>query len=182
MLTLRRSRARIQRREVERVSPEEQVRRWEAMEENLDRLDLARLRERWPLGGGGQGPRDLAVLEDAATAREAVRLEQEMARITAERQRLGLEGDGGPNVLERASRYLAAIPGGQRGSGRNVDAFKVAVAMVRGWALDEGVALSLLEREYAPRCRPAWTHRELVGFVRRASRATRTGYGWLLAR
>lgn len=178
---MRRSRARIQRREVERVSPEEQDRRWAAMLDNLEALNLARLRERWPLDGGGEGPRALAILADAAKAREAARLAQETARITAERKRLGLEAaGGGSDVLERASRYLAAIPGGSSGQGRSNGAFGVAVALVRGWALPEGVALSMLEREYAPRCKPRWTHRELVGMVRRASRATRTGYGWLL--
>lgn len=166
----------IPRPEVERVSPEEQARRMAAILDNLDQLDRARLRARC---ASGEAQRDRATMGAAAARAEAVRLEAQLQRIEAER---GEAGPGAGDVEKRASAYLAAIEGGSRGAGNSLGAaaFRAALALVRGWALSEDAALTMLEREYAPRCSPPWTHRELLGMVRRASMATRTGYGWLL--
>jgi hypothetical protein len=54
--------------------------------------------------------------------------------------------------------------------------------VVRGFALDEGAALALLESEYAGRCKPALPRRELAGMVRRATRAGHPPWGYLLER
>lgn len=147
-----------------------------AWEERCDGAALARLRGRC---ASGEAADDLAAL-DAQLAREAAgRAAEQLQRIAAERVRLGLdgpaEGRGKADPASRASRYLASISADSSGQ-----AFAAAVALVRGFALDEGAALGLLEREYAPRFHRALPRRELVGMVQRAARASRTGYGYLL--
>jgi hypothetical protein len=122
----------------------------------------------------GESMRDLAVLDEMRARAERDRHAAELARIAAERARLvGKQTDAG-DVTARASSYLAAM-GAESGG-----AWKAALALVRGFALDEGAALGLLATEYAPRYHRALPRAELIGMVRRASRATRTGYGWLL--
>jgi hypothetical protein len=86
------------------------------------------------------------------------------------------------DLAVRAAAYLDAMPpsiAGQRGH----DAlWAAAVAMVRGFDLDEGDALDLLEHVFNPRCLPPWSRRELQHKVRSASRADRAGRGYLLRR
>jgi hypothetical protein len=86
------------------------------------------------------------------------------------------------DAFARASAYIAASPGGVSGDQRNPTAFGVVLRVVRGFALDEHVALDLLASEYAPRCKPSLARRELAGMVRRATRSHSPEWGYLLHR
>lgn len=140
-----------------------------------DVVPLARLQAR---SASGEMAADFAVLDAIEARVRAARDAANVKRIAEERARLGLDapGRGGGDPVGRASRYLATLDGDSSAS-----AFRAALALVRGFALDEGTALTLLLTEYAPRYHRALPRAELIGMVRRASRATGTGYGWLLA-
>lgn len=84
------------------------------------------------------------------------------------------------SVLERASRYLASMPPAIQGSDGSGATMRAAVAMVRGFALDDADALALLVHEFNPRCVPPWSARELQHKVASAAKATRAGLGYLL--
>jgi hypothetical protein len=96
-----------------------------------------------------------------------------LERLERERKRLGLDGspEARQDVTERARRYLDAIP-----ADTHVEMVKAAVAAVRGWAIEEGMAVVLLESWAAGR----WPRRELARAVRWASRR-RGELGYLLA-
>lgn len=72
-------------------------------------------------------------------------------------------------VTDRAVAYLAkmdAAVSSQRGHDK---LFKAACMMVKGFGLDEEEAVSILLREYNPRCVPEWTEREVRHKVKDAS-------------
>jgi hypothetical protein len=73
---------------------------------------------------------------------------------------------GGMSVKERASLWLS-----YRSADSSDAAFKACVGLVRGFALDETVALAMMQAEYVPRFHRALPRAELVAMVRRASRA-----------
>lgn len=75
------------------------------------------------------------------------------------------------DAMTRASAYLAKLPPALSGSGGHQATWAAALALVRGFDLDTGSALYLLEREYNPRCEPPWTRRELEHKVTSAERA-----------
>lgn len=100
---------------------------------------------------------------------ERARIEESMRKVRGEHR--------GTDRVARASRYLASIPGGNSGEGRNPVAWGAVLRTVRGFALSEGEACALFEQEYAPRCRPRLPSVELRGMVRRALRATRPEWG-----
>jgi hypothetical protein len=78
----------------------------------------------------------------------------------------------GAEMVTRAARYVAAMPPSIAGAGGHQACFAAAVALVRGFALDEGVALALLEREFNPACKPRWSRRELEHKIASAARAS----------
>jgi hypothetical protein len=84
--------------------------------------------------------------------------------------------------IERASKYLAAIPGAISGSGGHATTFRAALALVRGFALPEDEALRLLVEEFNPRCGPAWSLRELRHKVKQAAQRGLLEPGWLANR
>ncbi len=116
---------------------------------------------------------DFALLDAAAERREASRLAGQIAKVREQQAASGGADHG--DVLARASRYLATI----EASGSMI--FEAAIRMVRGFCLPEDAALDLMRREYLPRMRAAVPLGELQRVVRRASRANRVGWGWLLA-
>ncbi len=116
---------------------------------------------------------DFALLDAAAERREASRLAEQIARVREQQAASGYADHG--DVLARASRYLATI----EASGSTI--FEAAIRMVRGFSLAEEVAVDLMWREYLPRMRTPAPLGELQRVVRRASRANRVGWGWLLA-
>ncbi|MBI3871009.1 MAG: hypothetical protein HY299_20965 [Verrucomicrobia bacterium] len=74
------------------------------------------------------------------------------------------------NSIERASRYLARVPGAVSGQqGHNVT-FHAASVLLHGFALTEGDALNLLTA-WNQTCQPPWTPFELIHKVRSAAQA-----------
>jgi hypothetical protein len=83
------------------------------------------------------------------------------------------------NPIERARRYLGAIPPAIAGQHGDVQTFRVCCRLVRGFALDDEDAVTLLT-EWNAQCRPPWSDRELREKVRRARRYGREPIGGLL--
>src|SRR3990172_11681644 len=84
-------------------------------------------------------------------------------------------------TVERARNYVAKMDSALSGSGGHGQTFKVAVALVRGFNLDPGTALSLL-REYNHRCKPAWTEKDLRHKINEAVRKSQLAYGYILSK
>jgi hypothetical protein len=83
------------------------------------------------------------------------------------------------DTLRRASLYLARVPAAISGSGGHDQAWRAALAVVRGFALNESDAYSLLATEYNSRCVPPWSERELRHKVQSAGRDARLPEGYL---
>ena len=81
--------------------------------------------------------------------------------------------------FERARRYLAVLPPAIAGSHGDLHTFRVCCRLVRGFALDDGEALALLQ-DWNTRCRPPWTDRELEQKIASARRYGREPIGGLL--
>jgi hypothetical protein len=81
--------------------------------------------------------------------------------------------------LERARRYLAALPPAIAGSHGDLHTFRVCCRIVRGFALDDGEALTLLQ-EWNTRCQPPWTDSELEQKIASARRNGREPIGGML--
>ena len=146
----------------------------EGWAERCDRADLAALQQRCATG---EALANVAALEVQAESRRRIEYTRQLAAIE------GVRGGRAPgDALHRAAAYVAAAPGGEHGAQRNPTAWGVVLRTVRGFALVEAEALELLAADYAPRCRPALPRRELVGMVRRAVRAGRPPWGYLLDR
>jgi hypothetical protein len=90
--------------------------------------------------------------------------------------------DSDDRRLDRASRYLAAMPAAISGSGGHRATFAAACALVRGFALSEDDALALLVAEFNPRCAPMWSIRDLRHKVRQAHQRARLPFGFLAER
>ena len=82
-------------------------------------------------------------------------------------------------VLDRARRYIAALPPAIAGQHGDVHTFRVCCRLVRGFALEEAEALMLLA-DWNARCEPPWSEHELIDKVRRARRYGREPIGGLL--
>lgn len=82
-------------------------------------------------------------------------------------------------VIERARRYLAALPPAVSGQHGDVTTFRACCRLVRGFMLSDDDAFALL-RQWNARCEPPWSERELVDKIRRARRYGREALGGLL--
>lgn len=82
-------------------------------------------------------------------------------------------------ALERARRYLAAVPPAIAGQHGDIHTFRVCCRLVRGFALSEPDAAAALA-EWNARCQPPWSERELLDKLRRARRYGREPVGGLL--
>ncbi len=82
--------------------------------------------------------------------------------------------------VERARRYLAALPPAVSGSGGHAATWAAALALVRGFELPPEVAFEVLACEYNPRCEPPWSERELRHKVESAARDAEAERGYLL--
>lgn len=80
----------------------------------------------------------------------------------------------------RARAYARSTPPAVAGQGGSLATFKLAVALVRGFALPEEQALAVLATDFNPRCEPPWNEAELVHKVRCARNAGRVAIGSLL--
>ena len=83
------------------------------------------------------------------------------------------------NRIERARRYLAAVPPAVTGQHGDLHTFCVCCRLVRGFALSDAEALSVLS-EWNASCKPPWTERELSDKVTRARRYGREPIGGLV--
>lgn len=72
-------------------------------------------------------------------------------------------------VMERARRYLAKVEPAIAGQHGDLHTFKVCCRIVRGFALTDDEALTVLS-EWNARCQPAWSERELLDKIGRARR------------
>ncbi|MCC5823219.1 MAG: bifunctional DNA primase/polymerase [Phycisphaerales bacterium] len=80
----------------------------------------------------------------------------------------------------RALAYLDRMPGAIAGAGGHSATFAAASAMVHGFGLPAGTALSILEERYNPRCAPPWSRRELEHKVQQAATVRHERpYRWL---
>ena len=86
---------------------------------------------------------------------------------------------GATDAVERARRYLSALPPAIAGQHGDLHTFRVCCRLVRGFAMPDADALSLLA-EWNARCEPPWCERELTEKVRRARRYGREPIGGLL--
>lgn len=86
-----------------------------------------------------------------------------------------------PDHVERARLYLEKCEPAVSGQGGHTTTFLVAQKLVRGFALDEATAFSLMT-EWNRRCVPPWSRRELARKVKEAARAGLMPDGALLER
>lgn len=85
------------------------------------------------------------------------------------------------DVVSRARAYLDRCEPAVSGQGGHTHTFRVTQKLVRGFALERDVALSLL-LEWNERCQPPWTQRDLERKVDQAERRGREDVGSLLSR
>ncbi len=81
-------------------------------------------------------------------------------------------------IPDRARAYFARMPVSVSGAGGHAAAFSAAVALVKGFALDEASALRLLA-EWNAGCLPPWTESELLHKLRSAAASAKPS-GYLL--
>jgi len=83
------------------------------------------------------------------------------------------------DVCRRARRYLEALPPAVAGEHGDAQTFRVCCRLVRGFALSDVDAASVIS-EWNARCRPPWSDRELMDKLSRARRYGREPIGGLL--
>lgn len=81
--------------------------------------------------------------------------------------------------VERARRYLARVPPAVAGEHGDVHTFRVCCRLVRGFALEDFQALTVLA-EWNRACQPPWSEPELQDKLRRARRYGREPLGGLV--
>jgi hypothetical protein len=84
-----------------------------------------------------------------------------------------------PGALERARRYVSAIPPAVAGNGGDAATFRVCCRLVRGFALEDEDALSVLA-DWNRACIPAWSEEELRAKLKGARRYGREPVGGLI--
>lgn len=84
-----------------------------------------------------------------------------------------------PDTIERARRYLSALPPSISGSGGRTAMFHACQVLVRGFLLsiDDALPVAL---EYDARSQPRWGRRDVLGKLRDAKRRGRMELGSLL--
>lgn len=82
-------------------------------------------------------------------------------------------------VLERAKRYIAAIPAAMQGQHGDKATFQVCCRLVRGFALTDDEALVAIG-DWNAACRPRWSECELRSKLASARRSGREPLGHLL--
>lgn len=79
-------------------------------------------------------------------------------------------------IVQRAERYLSRMPASISGQHGHDRLFNAAIAMVRGFELPEGTAVTLLE-QFNTRCEPRWKTKDLRHKVQDAAKsAVPAGY------
>lgn len=85
----------------------------------------------------------------------------------------------GCDRAERVRGYLKATPPAIAGSGGDAHTFRVCCRVVRGFDLDDDVAMHALQ-DWNERCVPPWSQNELAGKILAARRYGREPFGGLL--
>ena len=86
------------------------------------------------------------------------------------------------DTIDRAKRYLEAMPASISGSGGHNAALTAAQALVNGFCLESETALTLLLERFNPSCEPPWTEAELRHKIQSAiDNPPNKPRGWLLA-
>jgi hypothetical protein len=85
----------------------------------------------------------------------------------------------GAAIVDRARRYLAAIPPAVAGQRGDVRTFRVCCRLARGFALDIDAAMRVLA-DWNARCEPPWSERELIAKLEHARRYGREPMGGLV--
>jgi hypothetical protein len=85
------------------------------------------------------------------------------------------------HAVERARRYVAALPAAVAGRQGDLLTFRLCCRLVRGFALSDVQAFSILG-EWNARCEPPWTYRELRDKLNNARRYGREPIGGCLTR
>lgn len=83
--------------------------------------------------------------------------------------------------VERARRYAQRVPGAVSGSGGHNATFRLAVILVRGFALSESEAVAVLA-EWNATCEPPWSARDLKRKVDEALRVGDMEFGAMLSK
>lgn len=82
-------------------------------------------------------------------------------------------------ILLRAEKYLQGMPPSISGAGGQKALWNAAFALTKGFGLSEQDAMFLLERSFNPKCKPAWSKKELERTAQR-SKLSNKNEGWLL--
>lgn len=64
--------------------------------------------------------------------------------------------------IKRARAYIAKMPEAIQGESGSTTTFNVAMRLVRGFALPQGVAYDIMSSDYNPRCVPPWSAEEVA--------------------
>ncbi|HEY3382590.1 MAG TPA: DNA-primase RepB domain-containing protein [Vicinamibacterales bacterium] len=83
------------------------------------------------------------------------------------------------SIMDRARRYLSAVPPAVAGQRGDVRTFRVCCRLARGFELDTDAALQVLA-DWNARCEPPWSERELIAKLEHALRYGREPIGGLL--
>jgi hypothetical protein len=79
-------------------------------------------------------------------------------------------------LIVRARKYVNAVPGAIEGQQGDISTFKLACRLIRGFALTDEEAMSLLS-SWNFRCLPPWSERELRTKIASARRSGREAIG-----
>jgi len=82
---------------------------------------------------------------------------------------------------EHAEKYIAHMSAAISGQEGHLQTFKVALVLVKGFALPDSIALGLL-RDYNRRCQPNWSEKELEHKIRSAAASRQIPEGYIVAR
>ena len=84
-----------------------------------------------------------------------------------------------PDAVERARRYLVDVEPAISGQHGDLRTFRMCCRLVRGFALSDNEALTVL-KDWNARCEPPWSDQELIGKLGHARRYGREPVGGLL--
>lgn len=84
------------------------------------------------------------------------------------------------NRVERAKKYVRAMPPAISGQDGHGTTLKVALLLVRGFGLRPGSALAILQTFYNPMCMPRWSDQELQHKIDSACQSTKVPLGYML--
>lgn len=96
-------------------------------------------------------------------------------------RRLADRGRREGDVIERARRYLATIPGAVSGQGGHTQTFRAASKLVCGYGLSAEAAYPLLA-EWNLRCSPEWSESDLRRKLDQAARSRAAGTRYIVDR